>query len=294
MRREDLLLIGGVGGRSLLASNGSAVQFQAVKGRTFLLSCLLSVFTSAIACAHDTWLIPDRFEVAPNSTVTLDMTSGMEFPKLDVGPKPERVESAKCRLAGKTFDITDKVAAPNSLQFKAELADAGVATFWVKLPPRSLEIKPEEVKGYLDEVDAPASLRKQWAEMKPQRWRESYTKHPKTFARVGQPQGDRSWAEPVGMALEIVPETDPTALTAGDELAVRVLNNGAPFSGFSLNAVAAGEGKGETKKTDNAGRVTFRLSKAGRWLLRGTNIRKANSADVDWESDFATLTLEIR
>jgi len=39
---------------------------------------------------------------------------------------------------------------------------------WVgaKLPPRSLELKPGEVKDYLDEVDVPESLRTQWAEMK--------------------------------------------------------------------------------------------------------------------------------
>jgi hypothetical protein len=204
------------------------------------------------------------------------------------------VQSAQCRLAGKTFEITNKAAAPNSLQFKAELPDVGVATFWVKLPPRSLELKPEEVKEYLDEVDAPEALRKQWAEMKEQRWRESYTKHQKTFARVGDPTSDLSWAEPVGTFLEIVPEKDPTTLKAGDDCPVRVLKDGKPFGGFSLNAVNAGQPKGETRKSDPDGRVTFRLDAAGRWLLRGTDIRKSNQPDTDWESDFVTLTMEAK
>lgn len=257
-----------------------------------IVAVLLGVL-GASASAHDTWLIPDQSKVAPQATLTLDLTSGMEFPKLDVGPKPERVERAKCRLAGRTFDITNKIAAPNSLQFKAEMPEAGVATFWVKLPPRTLELKPEEVKEYLIEVDAPEGLRRQWAEMKEPRWRESYTKHPKTFARVGEPQSDRSWAEPVGMFLEILPEKDPTRVQAGDEFPVRVLKNGAPFADFSLTAVSAGEAKGETRKTDSDGRVTFRMAKPGWWLLRGTDIRKAAATDVDWESDFATLTLAV-
>lgn len=265
-----------------------------MKKITILPALLFAISLAMPARAHDTWLIPDQFNLTPKSTVTLDMTSGMEFPRLDVGPKPERVESAKCRIAGKTFDITNKLAAPNSLQFKTELADVGVATFWVKLPSRSLELKPDQVKEYLDEVDAPEALRKQWAEMKPQRWRESYTKHPKTFARVGEPPSDRSWAEPVGMFLEIVPEKDPTALKAGDDFPVRVLKDGKPFADFSLNAVSAGEPKGETRKTDKEGRVTFRVGKEGRWLLRGTDIRKSNQPDTDWESDFATLTLEVK
>ena len=248
---------------------------------------------AAPAFAHDTWLIPDRFNITPESVVTLDLTSGMEFPKMEVGPKPERVESAKCRLAKRTLDITDKSAGPNSLRFKVELPESGVATFWVRLPPRSLELKPEEVKEYLDEVDAPEELRKQWAGMKEKRWRESYTKHPKTFVRVGDSQSDPSWKEPVGMFLEIVPEKDPTVLRAGDDFSVRVLKDGAPFADFALNAVSAGEKKGETRKTDAAGRVTFRLSKAGHWLFRGTDIRKSNRAETDYESDFATLTLEV-
>jgi uncharacterized GH25 family protein len=245
------------------------------------------------APAHDTWLAPDAFKVAPGSSVTLDMTSGMEFPKLDAGPKPERVQAAKCRLAGETFDLEPPKGAANSLQFKADLRQAGIATMWVKLAPRALELKPDEVQHYLDEVDAPAAIRKEWHEMKEKRWRESYTKHTKTFVRVGEAADDRSWAEPIGAALEIVPERDPTAIAAGEVLPVRVLKNRAPFPDFSINAVAFGETKGETRRTDSAGRVSFRISKAGPWMVRGTEIRKSTAPDADWESDFATLTLEV-
>jgi len=255
---------------------------------------LWAIFLTTAALGHDTWLIPDRFGVALKTTVKLDLTSGMAFPKLDVGPKRERVESARCRLAGRAFEISDISAGPSSLLFKSELPETGIATFWVKLPPRSIELKPAEVQEYLDEIDAPASLRKQWAEMEPKRWREVYAKHPKTFVRVGDPKADRSWAEPVGMILEIVPEKDPTTLREGDELSVRVLKNGTPYGAFSLNALAAGETKGETQKTDPAGRVTFRLNKAGAWLLRGTDVRKSTKMDADWESDFTTVTLEVK
>ena len=262
----------------------------------FIIGVLISfpALLSTPAWAHDTWLIPDRFEVAPKTSATLDLTSGMAFPALEVGPKRERVEEAKCRLAGRTIDISDISAGPKSLVFKTELLEASIATLWVKLPPKSIELKPEQVQEYIDEIDAPASLRKQWATMEPKRWRELYTKHPKTFVRVGDSTGDRSWAEPVGMAVEIVPEKDPTALREGDELPVRVFKNGAPSPDFSLNAVVGGETKGETRKTDAAGRVVFRFDKAGKWLLRGTDVRKSTRSDADWESDFATLTIEVK
>lgn len=258
-----------------------------------ILVAVVAATLPSAAVAHDTWLLPNEFSAAPKSTVTFDMTSGMEFPKLDAALKPERVAIAKCRLGARTSDIAEKAAAPQSLQFKAELPEQGVATIWVSLAPRSLELKPDEVKHYLEEVDAPEALRKQWTEMKEPRWRESYTKHTKTFVRVGSPPADRSWSEPAGAALEIVPEKDPTTLRPGDEFPMRVLKKGAPFAEFSLNAVAAGEGQGETRKTDPAGRVAFRLGKAGPWMFRGTDIRKSKIADVDWESDFATMTLSV-
>jgi uncharacterized GH25 family protein len=177
----------------------------------------------------------------------------------------------------------------------SEVPAPGIAAFWVKLPPKEIELKPEEVKEYLDEIGASAVLLKEWAAMNPQRWRESYTKHQKTFVRVGTPpEADHSWSEPVGIALEIVPEQDPTAVRAGDDFAVKVLKNGKPLADFPLNALAGGETKGETRTTDSSGRVVFPLGKAGFWLLRGTEVRKSTQAGTDWESDFTTLTLEAK
>lgn len=264
------------------------------KSRITMAATVLAAVTAGTCQAHDTWLLPDRFEITPNQTVTLQLTSGMAFPELESGPKRERVESANCRLADRTREISDITAEPKALLFKSELAENGVATFWVKLPAKSIELKPDEVEHYLDEVGAPATLRKEWNEMEPKRWRELYTKHQKTFVRVGQRAGDRSWAEPVGSALEIVPESDPTEVRAGDEFAVRVLKNGKPHAAFALNAVAAGQSKGETGRTDAQGRVAFRINKPGPWLLRGTDLRKAARADADWESDFVTLTFEAK
>ncbi len=266
-----------------------------MRTRLFLAAFTIACLRGSNAGAHDTWLLPDRFEVAPGQSVTADLTSGMAFPALETGPKRERVESASCRLAGQTFEISDISAGPKSITFKTELPKAGIAALWVKLPPKSIELKPEQVDEYLHEIDAPAEVRKQWTAMEPKRWIELYTKHQKTFVRVGQPSTtDRSWSEPVGAGLEIIPETDPTALREGDELSVRVLKDGKPFAQFALNAVAAGETKGETRKTDADGRVAFSLNKSGPWLLRGTDVRKSTRTDATWESDFVTLTFAAK
>lgn len=254
---------------------------------SFYAAITMSIF------AHDTWLLPGRFQVAPGETVAFDLTSGMAFPALEVGPKRERIEAVLCRLAGRTFELSDFEAAPKSLRIKSAFPDSGVAAIWVKSSPKEIELKADEVQHYLDEIDAPATVRQQWsAATEPKRWRESYRKHSKTFVRVGDANTDASWREPVGMFLEIVPDKDPTALRTGDDFPVRVLKNGEPFANFSLGIVAEDDPKGSIKKTDATGRVSFRLNKGGRWLLRGTDLRKSDKKDVDWESDFTTLTIE--
>ena len=253
-----------------------------------------SLLCLGLAFGHDTWLIPDRFHLAPSETVLLDLTSGMAFPALEIGPKRERIQAVWCRLGHRTFELNEFEPAVKSLRIKGVLSESGVAVFWVKSPPKEIELKPAQVQEYLEEIDAPAAVRRQWTEAKtPKRWRESYSKHSKTFVRVGDPGTDTSWHDAVGMFLEIVPEKDPTALRAGDEFPIRVLKDGKPLGDFSVGIVAEGEAKGSMQKTDAGGAATFRLDRSGRCLLRGTELRKSTKKDIDWESDFTTLTIEV-
>ena len=108
---------------------------------------LLACFFATAVLAHDTWLIPQRFAVMPNATVQLDLTSGMAFPILETSIKPERIDRAQCRLAEAAFAISDLSPAPKSLRFQALLSKAGIATCWVELKPRALELTPKQVTG---------------------------------------------------------------------------------------------------------------------------------------------------
>ncbi|MBA2271057.1 MAG: hypothetical protein H0W20_10750 [Chthoniobacterales bacterium] len=95
------------------------------------------------------------------------------------------------------------------------------------------------------------------------------------------------------MFFEVVPEKDPTTLRAGDEFLVRVLKDGQPFRRLLPQRGERRRGKGRNAKDGFADRVASKLEREGRWLFRGTDIRKSNKPDVDWESDFAMLTLEV-
>lgn len=263
------------------------------RARSFVVVSLIFLI-ALVASAHDTWLLARRASVPPGAVARLDLTSGMAFPALDYAIKPDRVSSARCRLNGKTFEMA-RSSAVKSLAFRVRLPHEGIATLWVELKPKALELTPKQVEEYFDDINAPAALRLSWKNAGgTKRWREIYTKHAKTFVKVGEAVADRSWAEPVGMALEIVPEKNPTTLRAGDDFPVRVLRNGFPLPNFSLGIVREGNSLSEFQTTDAEGRVTFRLARSGKWLLRGTELRPSNKPETDWESDFSTLTIEAR
>jgi hypothetical protein len=171
----------------------------------------------------------------------------------------------------------------------------GLATVWVDLEPRSLELTPAQVAEYLEETGASSAIRQAWARAGPaRRWRETYAKHAKTFVRLGEATADASWATPTGAPLELVPELDPTALRAGDVLPVRLLRRGVPVPAFPLGWVGEGGRHGELTATDAEGRARLPVPRPGRWLVRGTDLRPSTRKGTEWESDFVTLTLRVR
>jgi uncharacterized GH25 family protein len=244
------------------------------------------------AIAHDTWLLPARFALPTGATVEADLTSGMAFPRLESAVAADRLVATGLRVAGRRAPLTPLRSGPAALRLSAAAAAPGVAVLWVATRPRTLSLTPGQVEEYLPEIGASESVVARWRRQK--RWRETYSKLAKSFVRVGEAGADRSWDEPVGLELEIVPLDDPTALVAGSELRLRVLRSGRPLAGFAVSAVAAGAHASPVmRSTAGDGTVAFRLERPGAWLLRGTLIEESRAPDADWQSLFTTLTVSV-
>lgn len=257
----------------------------------------LALFLAAVgtAFAHDTWLLPTSLRIPVGRAISLSLTSGEAFPVDDFAINATRVMRAEARLAGRTTTLTGARPATLSLRYRWRPMQAGVATIAVELAPKTLSLSADKVDEYLDDIAASPALRARWAgQPQPRRWRESYSKHAATFVRVGNPRADSSWARPLGLGLEIIPERDPTSLRAGDTLGVRVLRSGIPLSGFMLGAHRAGGTAPTFVSTDAAGRARVVLPSAELWMLAGTDLRPSTSPNLEWESDFATVTLSVQ
>ena len=196
---------------------------------------LALAFAAALAGAHETWILPSTMRVATGHPVTLSLTSGMAFPADDFAIDPKRIARAEIRLNGKLEQLRGGRTRPTALRYTWIPRTPGIATIAVELAPKTLMLQPKLIEEYFQEIHAGPSIRAQWDSIpKPKQWRESYIKHATSFVRVGAPRGDSSWASPLGLGLEIVPERDPTVLVEGDALPVRVLRRGAPLPGLPL------------------------------------------------------------
>ena len=245
------------------------------------------------AVAHDTWLAPRLYRVGVGVLVLFDLTSHDAFPALDHAVAPDRIARSGLRLGGKTTSLPVVRRGAKSLELQASFATAGIALAFVELKPRRLELLADKVAEYLKDIGGGAGVADDEASRPPhRRWREEYRKLAKTILRAGEAD-DGAWAEPLGLDLELVPESDPTRLRPGDTLRLRLLEGGRPRPGLPVACANAARGGRTFATTDAEGRIALRLEHPGPWLLAATVLRRVDRADVEWQSDFATLTFAV-
>jgi uncharacterized GH25 family protein len=249
---------------------------------------VIAVSVAKGAFAHDTWIAPRGFSAKAGDTVEFDATSHDTFPALDFAIAPDRIARSGVRLAGETRPLAVRRRGARSLELQAILPGPGIAVAWLELAPKRLELTPDKVAEYLEDIGRRAEARSP-----PKgRWRESYRKLMKTFVAVGDGSNDGSAAEPVGLALELVPLAHPSALHPGDALRLRLLKDGRPLAGLAVAAHHESTPR-RFETTNAAGEVSFRLDGSGPWLFAATELVRSTKPGLEWESQFTTLTLGI-
>ena len=265
--------------------------------RTSKLRNLAAVFVMCVgfsASAHDTWLASDQRVLSNGAELNLQMTSGERFPMLGSVIAPNRIARSACQQGAATFDFKPGRREPKALRLTATPPEAGAVTCWVQLAPRTLELKEAEVAHYLDEVDAPTSVRQAWENAAlPRRWVETYTKNAKVVvpaetASKGLPSGP-----PVGLKLELVLRADLSAGRSVGDFSVQALLDGRPQAGLSVALTGEGPDKPQRARTNANGEASFKAPGLGRWMLSATDLRPAEQRPGEWESQFTTLVFEI-
>lgn len=257
---------------------------------TFAATLFLSLGLGGLAAAHDTWLLPARFAVPAGASVDVAMTSGMSFPKNESPVAADRLARTGVRAPGAAGELKVRGVRGGALRLSAALPRDGVAVLWAMSRPRTLDLEPDDVVHYLEEIGHSETIGKAWEARGRPRWRETYSKAAKTFVRVGKGGGEASWRDTVDLPLELVPESDPTLVKAGDLFTLRLLWQGKPVETIPVVAVGP-EGKPRLLRPDAEGRVSFPVTRPGPWLFKATRIAEVTGG-TEWESQFTTLTLK--
>lgn len=243
---------------------------------------LIAVLVSSPALAHDFWIEPSAYAPEAGELVKLKLwvgerLGGETLPRDTSGI--DWFQAVRGTIASPVLGIDG--SDPAGLLRPA--GPGGVVIAYRSLRS-AVELPPDKFQAYLDLEGLPR--------VKP--GREVFSRCAKSLLAVSG-RGDATFTHPVGLTLELVPETDPYMLAPGDKLTVRLLYQGKPLEGalvMALDDVDAAKPQQVRSAAD--GSATFVLPRSGRWLVKAVHmIRAPRDAAADWESFWASLTFAV-
>jgi len=259
---------------------------------------LVATLVPRPAAGHDFWLEPSRFEPAPGELVTVGLRvgepgTGDESAGAPVARDPARIE--RFALLGPAGE--EPVAGRDGADPAGLLRPPapGRYTLLYRSRPSPITLDGARFEAYLEEEGLDhvrAARAASGAGAEP--GRERFSRCAKALLRVA---GDGAAAaapdRAVGLPLELIAEADPYALAGGGELPLALLFEGAPLAGSLVEAYGPG-GRRLAARSDGAGRVSFDLDAAGRWLVTAVHMVPAPAASgADWESVWASLAFAL-
>jgi hypothetical protein len=246
------------------------------------------------ANAHDTWFSM-RAARLPGALV-MTLGTGSQFPTQEFSIDAEHLREHGCSQAGHAVALQVVGKGSVSLLMRAHAPNATPVTCWSQLTPFEIELAPDKVGVYLDDINASPVLRELWAVMQRRGlpWKERYVKSARVEVAAGtEADANALPALPVPMGLDVVLQSGLQPLRTGDALVVQVLRDGVPLPDFQIELRGTSPAQARWFKTDSMGRASTRAPKAGRWIWRGTDLRMSNAEPDVWDSRFVTLAFEV-
>jgi hypothetical protein len=262
-----------------------------IRGRLVRIAAACLVLAASLpAAAHDSWLA-----ATPGARGSaFAMSTGNRFPVAEIAPPAESLAAAGCVDAQGRKQVL-RAAASTANALGLQTVATGALACWAELRAFDVTLDAKLVEVYLREVQPAESVRSAWAAQLEQGlpWRERYRK----FARIERGTGGATHAQlrrlrtPIGLPAEIVVNGD-APLRTGEVASFRVLTQGQPVAGLSVELVSERSRFGVWARTDAQGQVTHRLPFAGNWLLRAVML-EPDEQPGRWNSRFVTLAFEV-
>ncbi|MBS0421161.1 MAG: DUF4198 domain-containing protein [Proteobacteria bacterium] len=256
-------------------------------------ACALLLAGTGAVQAHDFWVQPVNYRVAPEALLPITLQVG-HGPYRQRSPLPMRRITRFAAIApnAQNVDLRSRLhlgepADDGSLQ----LQQPGTYVVVLETDNQAQSHLPSiRFNDYLhaEGLTAVLAQRERTHKMDAD-GSESYSRHSKALVQVRAPRAESSSlvTQPVGMTLEIVPDIDPYATPRPTSLPVHVLFEGKPLTGalIKLTNLEHDAQPVETHRTDADGRSRFAMPDQGRWLL---NVIWSQPLPQTRETDFET------
>jgi len=258
--------------------------------------------------AHDFWIEPSSFTPPVGSELLVSLRVGERFKGDPVPRNPGRIEWLNA--FGPTGVRPVEGAAGDDPAGSVRVETAGPLIIGYRSRASYLELDAAKFESYLAEegLFRIIALRAQRGESgRPSR--EIYSRCAKSLVTAvtepdqsdgsggsaGRAAGPFKHDQLLGMPLELMSETDPSTLSGGGRLSIRLLYQGNGIEGVLVVAIPQDEPREALKATtDREGRVSFELELPGIWLAKAVHMIEApDKRRADWESLWASLTFQI-
>jgi len=269
----------------------------------------LALMVSASSGAHQTYLISDLYELKPGTDNWLILNNGTYHESgYSITRKMSRdisIVMAGKRNTPSDNDVSDVDSNPNytSTFIKVFAETEGTALGGVAAHPDYIALPAVMFTDYLEHEGLTEELEAFKANNKLRTIRERYTKHAKGIFQVGKPLTD-DYLHPLGYKAEIFVEQNPGSVKVGDDMTLRVLFEGKPLSNQPVFVSYASREAPENAsipemsayalRTDENGRATFKITQKDKWYIQMIHMQKVEDDDADYESNWSTITFEIR
>lgn len=249
---------------------------------------------TAPATAHDFWLQPTRFQVAPNAPVGATFLVGHAALR-ERWNNNDRVVVMKAFSAGRATDLRRDLRT-GEFDLVTRFGAPGLYVLGMQSNYAFSVLPAIRFDDYAKEeglVLISAARKRLGQSAKP--GRERYSRRAKSLIQVGTQSVANQWfaTRPIGLKLEIVPDRNPYALGSSRLLPVHVLYSGRRLANATVKLTNLGNDAKPVAIaiTDSAGRARFRVPAAGNWLLNvvwGEPI--AGDPRFDFDTTFSSLT----
>ena len=258
------------------------------------LSAALTGFAVAAALsAHDFWIEPSSFRPPVGTQLAVSLRVGQNFqgePVPRAGPMIVKfvLSSSAGELSIGGLPGTDPAGF-------VRIVNPGFFLIGYRSNRTPITLEADKFEKYLEDEGLDAVLKARASRNEKTRpGNEVYSRCAKSLIE-GNGTGDTGFDGTLGFTLELVADSNPLKLRAGDTMKMRLLYEGKGLAGGLVKLTNRDDpDTTATARTAADGRVSFKLPRKGVWLARVVHMVPAPAdTKADWESLWASLTFEV-